>query len=68
MTEGNHEKNPNQFGQHQDFNSGLLEYESSVMNVDRRYALHVQKLHHSPHFTVGGSWNKILHLQPLQRC
>ena len=25
-------------------------------------------LYHRPHFTVGGSWNKSLHLQPLQRC
>ena len=23
---------------------------------------------HRPHFTVGGSWNKSLRLQPLQRC
>ena len=38
------------------------------MNLDRRYALCIQKLYHSSHFTVGGSWNKSLHLQPLQRC
>ena len=28
----------------------------------------LQKLYHRPHFTVGGSWNKSFHLQPLQRC
>jgi hypothetical protein len=28
----------------------------------------IQKLYHWPHFTVGGSWNKSLHLQQLQRC
>ena len=38
------------------------------MNFDRRYALCVQKLYHRLHFTVGRSWNKSLHLQPLQRC
>ena len=27
-----------------------------------------QKLYHRQHFTVGGSWNKSLHLQPLQQC
>ena len=34
----------------------------------RRYALCIQNLYHSPHFTVGGCWNKSLYLQPLQRC
>ena len=68
MTEGNHEKNPNQFGQHWDLNSGPSEYESSVMNFYRRYALCIQNLYHRQHLTVGGSWNKSLHLQPLQRC
>ena len=43
-TEGNHEKNPNQFGQYQDLNWELSDYESSVMNFDRDYALYVQKL------------------------
>ena len=43
MTEGNHEKNPNEFGQHRDLNSELSEYESSVINFDRRYALCIQK-------------------------
>ena len=42
MTEGNHKKNPNLFGQHQDLNSDLTEYESSVMNFDQRYALCIQ--------------------------
>ena len=37
-------------------------------NFDRRYVLCIQKLYHRPHFTVGGCWNKSLHLQPLQRC
>ena len=68
MTERNHEKNPNQFGQHRDVNSELSEYDFSVMNFDRRYALCTQKLYHRPHFTVRGSWNKSLNLQPLQRC
>ena len=49
MTEGNYEKNFNQFGQHQDLNSELSQYVCGVMNFD-------------------GSWNKSLHLQPLQRC
>ena len=44
MTEVNHEKNLNQFGQHLDLNSELSEYESSVMNFDRCYALCIQKL------------------------
>ena len=26
------------------------------------------KLYHRPHFTIGVSWNKSHHLQPLQRC
>ena len=60
MTRGNHEKNPNQFSQHWDLNSELSEYESSVMNFDRRCALCIHKLYHRPHFTVGGSWNKNL--------
>ena len=45
------------------------------MNFDRRHALSqstkplcFQKLYYRPHFTVGVSWNKSLHLQPLQRC
>jgi hypothetical protein len=38
------------------------------MNFDWRYALCIQKLYHWPHFTVGRSWNKSLHLQQLQRC
>ena len=66
MTEGNHEKNPSQFGQHQDLNSELSEYESSVTNFDRRCTLCIQKLYHRLHFTVGGCWNESLHLQPLQ--
>ena len=39
-----------------------------TMNFDQRYALCVHKLYHRPHFTVGGSLNKSLHLQPLQWC
>ena len=39
MTEENHGKNPNQFGQYRDLNSELSEYESSVKNFDRCYAL-----------------------------
>ena len=38
------------------------------MNFDQRCALYIQNLHDRPHFTVGGWWNKSLHLQPLQRC
>ena len=38
------------------------------MNFDRRYALCIKKLYHRSHFTVDGSWNKSLHLQPLQQC
>ena len=68
ITDGNHEKNHNQFGQHRDLNSELPEYEYNVMNFDRCYALFIQKLYHRSHFTVGGSWNKNLHFEPLQRC
>ena len=32
------------------------------------YMICAFKNYHRPHFTVGGSWNKSLHLQPLQRC
>ena len=39
-----------------------------TMTFDRRYALCIQNVYHRPNFTVGGSWNKSLHLQPLQRC
>ena len=39
-----------------------------TMNFGRRYARCIQKLYHRTHFIVGGSWNKSLHLQPLQRC
>ena len=39
-----------------------------AMNFDERYALCIQKLYHRPRFTVGGSWNKSVHLQPLQLC
>ena len=38
-----------------------------TMNFDRRYALCFQKLYHRSHFTVGGCWNKSIHLKPLQR-
>ena len=38
-----------------------------MMNFDRRCALFIQKLYHRPHFTVGESWNKSLHLKSLQR-
>ena len=49
MIEENHGKNPNQFGEHQDLNSKLSEYESSVMNFDRRYTtLSQTALHHRP--------------------
>ena len=39
-----------------------------AMNFDRRWALCIQKLYCRPHFTVSRSWNKSLHLQPLQWC
>ena len=68
MIEENNKKNPSQVGRHRDLNQGPPKFESSVMNFDRRYALCVQNLYHRPHFTVGDSWNKSLHLQPLQRC
>ena len=46
MTEGNHEKGAPtiSFGRHGDLNSKLTEYESSLMNFDRRQALCNQKL------------------------
>ena len=48
MTERNHEKNPNQFGQHQDFNLGTLQIRvHSVMNLDQCYSLCI----HRQHFT-----------------
>ena len=68
MTEGNHEKNHNQFGQHRDLNSEISEFDSRVMNFYRRCAQSIQKRYKKSHFTVCGSWNKSLHLQPLQRC
>ena len=37
------------------------------MSFDRYYALCIQKLYHTHNYTVGGCWNKSLHLQPLQR-
>ena len=47
---------------------GKLLLAQLTMNVDRRYALCIQKIYHRPHFTVGGCWNKSLHHQPLKRC
>ena len=41
MPEGNHENNTNQFGQKRNLNSELSEYDSSVMNFDRRCALFI---------------------------
>ena len=61
MTEGNHENNPNYFGQPRDLKPKPFEYDSNVMNFDRRYALCIQKLYQRPHSTVGGSWTKSLH-------
>ena len=46
MTEGNHKKNSNQFGQHRELNLELYEYETSVMNFDRCYVLCILKLYH----------------------
>ena len=37
-------------------------------NFDRDYSLCIQKLYHKSSFAVNGSWNKSLHIQPLQRC
>ena len=42
MSEGNHEKNPNQFGQNRVLNSELSEWESSVMNFDQVFGLYIQ--------------------------
>ena len=42
MTEGNHENNPNQFGQNQGLNLELCKYESIVMNFDWCCALRIQ--------------------------
>ena len=39
-----------------------------TMKFDQRYILRIQELYQRPHFTVGGSWNKSLRLQSLQRC
>ena len=65
MTEGNHEKNPNQFGQNRDLISVISEYEPSVINFVRRNDLCIQNFitDHSRR-----EWNKSLQLQPLQRC
>ena len=46
MTEGNHEKNPSQFGQNPDLNSEPSEYKSRVMNFDWHCSLCNQKLYH----------------------
>ena len=42
MPEGNHEKKSNEGGQNRDLNSELTEYESSLMNFDRRCVLCTQ--------------------------
>ena len=47
---------------------GKLLLAQLTIKFDRRYALYIQILYHWLHFTVGGSCNKSLHLQPLQRC
>ena len=36
-----------------------------TMNFDLRYALCIRKVYNRPHFIVGGSWNKNIH---LNRC
>ena len=46
---------------------GKLLLAQLIMNFHRRCALCIQKLYHRPDFIVGGSWNKSLHLQSLQR-
>ena len=61
-------RTPISFDQHRDLNSELSKYKYSVMNFDRRYAVCIQKLYHGPHFIVGRSWNKSLHLKLLQWC
>ena len=38
-----------------------------TINFNRRYALCIQKLYNWSHFTRGGSWNRSVHLQPMQR-
>ena len=55
MTEGNHKKNHNQFGQNWDSNSELSEYKSSVMNFDWHCALCIQKLYHRHISQLGGA-------------
>ena len=67
MTEGNHEKNPNQFGQKRDLNSELSKYEFSVFYFDRRCSLFIQELYHRCTSQSAGAGIN-LHLQPLQRC
>ena len=39
-----------------------------MMNLDRRYALYIQKLYHRSHFTVGGCGTSlVLTIASLQR-
>ena len=44
----------------------LIDQAHLIMYFDLRYALCIQKLYYRSYFTVGGSWNKSLQLQPLQ--
>ena len=46
----------------------LREMTAGTADDEFRSALAIQKLNHRAPFTVGGSWNKSLYLQPLQRC
>ena len=65
MTEGDHEKNPNSFGQHRNLNSEFFEYGYYVMNFDRRNALCIQN------FITDRIWKSAKlekEPQPLQRC
>ena len=49
------------------FELGTLRIRVQCDEFRRRYVLCIQKLYNRPHFAAGGSWNKSLHLQPLQR-
>ena len=67
IIEGNHEKNPNQFGKNRDFNSGLAEHESNVMNFIGAMLCASKTLSQTA-LHSRWCWNKSIHLQPLQRC
>ena len=59
MSEGNQEKNPNQFGQRRDLNSKLSEYESNAVNFIGAVLCAFKNFIKDRPIRVGGSWNRV---------